>query len=55
MGVQLSFLVQYSEKECIQATMPSSFKNKYPNCRVFIDCTEISLIIVTCVNGDLRV
>lgn len=41
LDVQLSFLVQWSDKECIQATMPSSFKNKYPHCRVIIDCTEI--------------
>ena len=41
LDVQLAFLVQWSDRECVQATMPSSFRNKYPNCRVIIDCTEI--------------
>ena len=41
LDVQLSFLVQWPDKASIQATMPSPFKGKYPNCRVIIDCTEI--------------
>lgn len=41
LDVQLSFLVQWLAKECVQATMPSSSKTKYPSCRVIIDCTEI--------------
>ena len=41
LDVQLSFLVQWPDRESVQATMPASFKKKYPNCRAIIDCTEI--------------
>lgn len=41
LDVQLSFLVQWPDRECVLATMPSAFKSKYSNCRVIIDCTEI--------------
>lgn len=39
--VQLEFLVKWPSRENIDATMPFSFKEKYPDCRVVIDCTEI--------------
>lgn len=41
LDVQLSFLVMWPSRENIDITMPPSFKSKYPNCRVIIDCTEI--------------
>lgn len=33
--------VFWPSKEAIQATMPTCFKNKYPNCRVIIDFLEV--------------
>ena len=41
LDVQLQFLVQWISRDCVNATMPESFKLKYPKCRVVIDCTEI--------------
>ena len=52
LGIQLNFHVQWTGQECIRAiraTMPYSFKTKYPNrhvktkypnCHVIIDYTE---------------
>ena len=37
----LNFLVSWPERETVKHNMPESFKRKYPNCRVIIDCTEI--------------
>lgn len=41
LDVQLAFLVKWPSKDIIQETMPTSFRTKYPNTRVIIDCTEI--------------
>lgn len=41
LDVQLSFLVSWPSRENIDATMPLSFRSKFPKCRVVIDCTEI--------------
>lgn len=41
LDVQLEFLVQWISRDCVNASMPNSFKSKYPKCRVVIDCTEI--------------
>ncbi|XP_033753600.1 uncharacterized protein LOC117336915 [Pecten maximus] len=41
LNVQLSFLIEWQDRKKIDLTMPNSFKSKYPNCRVIIDCTEI--------------
>ena len=41
LDVQFEFLVQWISRDCVNATMPDSFKSKYPKCRVVIDCTEI--------------
>ncbi|XP_037528669.2 uncharacterized protein LOC119405915 [Rhipicephalus sanguineus] len=30
-------------REVVQETMPPSFKEKYPTCRVIIDCTEVPI------------
>ncbi|KAL1479607.1 hypothetical protein MTO96_051720 [Rhipicephalus appendiculatus] len=30
-------------REVVQETMPPSFREKYPTCRVIIDCTEVSI------------
>ncbi|XP_062611091.1 uncharacterized protein LOC134272931 [Saccostrea cucullata] len=37
----LDFLVAWPERNVIKENMPDSFKRRYPNCRVIIDCTEI--------------
>ena len=41
LDVQLSFLVEWISRDTVNASMPNSFKLKYPKCRVVIDCTEI--------------
>lgn len=37
----LSFLVKWPSRKNIIDTMPQRFRQKYPKCRVIIDCTEI--------------
>lgn len=37
----LQFLVMWPTRKNINDTMPEKFRQKYPNCRVVIDCTEI--------------
>lgn len=37
----LEFLVAWPDRNVIKENMPDSFKRRYPNCRVIIDCTEI--------------
>lgn len=39
--VQLQPLIMWPSKETIYATMPCSFKGKFSNCRVILDCTEV--------------
>lgn len=33
--------IQWFSRATVQETMPASFRDKYPNCRVIIDCTEV--------------
>ncbi|CAC5410779.1 unnamed protein product [Mytilus coruscus] len=37
----LNFLVAWPDRETVKCNMPDSFKRRYPNCRVIVDCTEI--------------
>jgi len=41
LDIQLSFLVICPSRDSINASMPSTFKSKYPKCRVVLHCTEI--------------
>lgn len=37
----LKILETWPDRNVIKDNMPDSFKRRYPNCRVIIDCTEI--------------
>ncbi|XP_062609017.1 uncharacterized protein LOC134270785 [Saccostrea cucullata] len=39
--VQLQPLIMWPSRDTINATMPISFKRKFSNCRVIVDCTEV--------------
>ncbi|KAL3862565.1 hypothetical protein ACJMK2_008524 [Sinanodonta woodiana] len=39
--IQLEFLIQWPSRRAVDEHMPLCFKEKYPNCRVIIDCTEL--------------
>ena len=39
--VKLSFLISWPSKDTVQTIMPRKFKDKYPTCRIIIDCTEL--------------
>ena len=41
LDTELEFLVMWPSREIIDNTMPRSFCDKYPKCRVIVDCTEI--------------
>lgn len=41
MYVHLEFLVAWPDRNVIKENMPDSFEQRYLNCRVIIDCTEI--------------
>ena len=41
LDTELEFLVMWPSREIIDNTMPRSFCDKYPKCRVKVDCTEI--------------
>ena len=41
LDTELEFLIMWPSRQIIDNTMPKSFRDKYPNCRVVIDCTEI--------------
>ena len=38
---QLSFLIKWPSKQAVNDFMPQQFRDKYPNCRVILDCTEL--------------
>ena len=40
LSVKLSFLISWPSQDLIRRNLPSKF-NRYPKCRVIIDCTEI--------------
>ncbi|CAN7988290.1 unnamed protein product [Ixodes hexagonus] len=35
--------IQWFSREVVQASMPSSFRLNYPNCRVIVDCSEVRI------------
>jgi hypothetical protein len=39
--VQLQPLIMWPSRDAINATMPMSFRQKFSNCRVIVDCTEV--------------
>ena len=41
LDVQFSFLVKWPTRKAVDDHMPQSFRQKYPKCRVILDCTEI--------------
>lgn len=41
LSVQLAVLVQWPSMEIIKANMPKLFKEKFPDTRIIVDCTEI--------------
>ena len=41
LDVQFSFLVKWPTRKAVGDHMPESFRQKYPKCRVILDCTEI--------------
>ena len=41
MYIQFSFLIKWPTRKAVDDHMPASFKQKYPKCRIILDCTEI--------------
>lgn len=39
--IQFSFLIKWPTRKAVDDHMPASFKQKYPKCRIILDCTEI--------------
>ena len=40
-GTPAIFLVKWTPREVIREYMPQSFREKFPNTRIIIDCTEL--------------
>ncbi|XP_060598702.1 uncharacterized protein LOC132752398 [Ruditapes philippinarum] len=41
LDVKLNFLIMWPSKQVVKANMPKLFRDKFPDTRVIIDCTEI--------------
>ncbi|XP_042146896.1 uncharacterized protein LOC115332568 [Ixodes scapularis] len=35
--------IQWFSRDVVHASMPASFRSKYPNCRVIVDCSEVRI------------